>query len=356
MDPIRNHSATIAKLAEKLGDMVVDTPQALEAAVTVDPSVAPSGERIEIPDAPAELTLEAPATQTAPPPKATDPAALRLKKSAEIQRRADEARKRSSDEARRLQVQKRKAEDTLRTAAAKVRDLETRERSIKDAEARLTEQIEQIKVDPFEFMRQIGVGPEKVAEYARQGGDPTRRLIERVQADAQKQIKAIEQKFEGALGEIKTAQLQRDEAVAQTNFFDYVEKAAKTAPGQFDAMQMVFSPEEQWQLAGTLADEADRLQLGWDADRLLEEVNNRAKKDPRWSRIKSRLSPKPAQSKPTEASPTSQSKTPPPESALRARREAVVTAPRDPAGQFRKSSPMERHANRVANLVKTTRL
>jgi hypothetical protein len=351
--PMTSHAARLNALADKVetDGVQIQDPKIMHQEIVVDPEVLPSGERATGGAPSVEVTPPATSASSTPASEVSDRGTA-LRRSANIARRAEAAQRRARAEASKLRA-KRAAEsealaassDVAKSLAQREEAAAAKERSIRDVEARLNDTIELLKRDPMEFARRAGMSS---ADFAKASNDPVGDAIARVRADARAEIAKIRTEFQTELQSVKAETAASRTAAAQAEFYAALEE------GKFDAALMVYSPEEQWAKANELAQKADRLRYDWDRDRLLEEVNTAAKKDPRWSRIKARLAPNQT---PPNAKPTNPANAPAQEPKPKPRRDAQPATPRGSNGQFQnpKTTPMQRHNQRVASILRVSR-
>lgn len=357
----RNLEAVIAKLGDKINLKEADlpgkpaAPAAPEPAAVEPPATEPAAVAAEPAAAePADEPATAP-DPVADPPAATPP--TKLARSLEIQRRAAAATARAREQtAKRLGKVAPAAPPAPDLSSATNQALEAERAKIAQIEANYRSQLALLQRDPLEFARKHGVTGENLAQFVREGADPTARAMEQLRKDAiaefDKMRKEHAQEISRLRGEFTAAQ----EESAQRNFFQFVEEAKAANPASFPALAsgVIYDESTIWQVANRLLESRSDLRNDFDEDKLLEAVESEARKDPRWGKLQGLLK-KSAPNSPQAAvqvkSNVKESK--PPVRAEAAPRAANPPAPRDSNGQFapRYVSPNERQALRVEQLI-----
>lgn len=363
MNPADAHALRMSTLASKLDGKQISEVASLGAGEPQvgENSVAAKAPPVEVPadNTPAEAEVTpaaAPVAEVAAPAAAPERIASKLQRSLQLQRKAEEAQRRAKSEGARAQQQRREAESLERQARAREQDLLAKERKLLDIEREYARQVERVKTDPLGFAKEHGVSGADIADYVRSGSDPTARRLDLDRSQMQEALRSIREEYTAQINEIKQGLAQEKQAAvadsAKRNFFAYVEKSEKEVPEQFQAMGVVFSPDELWNRATELADKSERLQLGWDGDRLLEELETEAKSDPRWVKLQARFEPKKTQTKSNVKAET--------ESNAQEEAPKVVVKRETPvrdtsSGQFtRATTPAERHNQRLESIIRTT--
>lgn len=279
----------------------------------------------------------------------------RRQRSLDIQKRADAAAKRAKEVAAKAGEDRKAAERRVLEAEELAKQVKSREHQIASLEREYGAKLDLLKTNPLEFARQHGVTGNEVAQFVKDGADPTKLEIKQLKEQFSRALNSVRDEAKAQVEAIKSSVLADKAADAHRNFFDYVDDALKTNPEQFQALDVVYSQKELWDKANELAEKSDRLNLGWSSDRLLEELETEAQKDSRWSKIKSRLSPV------TKTTPKESPKTSPNTQEIDKSIEEV--RPNRPArerndyGQFqgRPMTPTERHKAHVAKIANSVR-
>lgn len=365
MNPYDAHSVRMAGLTSKLdgqkigniAELSLNQPKAGENAITKAPEIEVPADNAPEPAAAEAEAAPAPAVEASPAPAAepkTERISKNLQRSLQLQRQADEAQRRAKSETAKMATARREADVLERQAKAREQDLLQKESRLAQIEDAYTRKLEKLKTDPLGFAKEHGVSGADIADYVRSGSDPTAKQLELTRQQMAEALKQVRDEGMSEINALKRSIAERETEAAQAqtkrNFFAYLEKAEKEVPEQFQALGMVYSPEDIWNRATELADKSQRLQLGWDGDRLLEELETEAKADPRWVRLQSRFEAKKAPTK-SNASAEVRSNAQEEVSKPAAKRE---TPPRSDTGQFtRPSTPAERHAQRLEAVIRS---
>lgn len=364
IDPKKSHAIHLATAADKiaatLGDLVNSgkTPLkgTLPAAVKETPAATDGGENNS--SQPGEATTSASTEQTSaegnqsqvvekpatPAAVVKDSAAQRLAKSLEIQKRAEAAKKKAQEDARRLEADRREAAELKKQA-------ETDKKRIADIESEYQRQLTRLKTNPLEFAKDHGLTGPDLAKFVQEGADPRRLEMAALREDAAKAIKAVKDEAEQRYKALEDRLNSGAREAAEKAFYDYVDTAVKANPDAFAAMDVVYSKQELLSKANELGEKNERLQLGWDADKLLEEIENEAQADPRWQRIQSRFTKTAKVETPKVTAP--KKNTVPEETQT----EEVVVATqrqqtRDDSGKFTHETPYTRHSAHVNRVLR----
>ena len=326
----------------------------VRAAPATAPDAAPdAAAAVEAPAAaevePSEVEV-APEVDVEPAPARTERTASRVQKSVEIERRAEEAKRRARAEGQRAQERKAQADERVRQADRRAKDADRREEQINSQMNALQQEIRLLKTAPLDFARTHGVSGKEIADYVRSGSDPTARRLDMLETEMGQRLASAEKAYEKKLSQL--AEGLRAERLQASNeeFVSYVSSDLD----RFEATNVIYSPDEILFEAEKLAKKNARLNLGWDGDRLCEELESLARKDPRWGRMQARFERRPK--KPT--TPNDTDRTPPnarttdateraaPEREQRQRPTRARTA-QEPTG-----TPASRHRNRLNRFLR----
>lgn len=362
--PLATHGAHVSVLAEKLaaslGGKSVTNAKMLADAVAKAPAEAapeavveaPAVEEAPVDTAPADDTAadDSPAPAPVPAAKASvsDSNAAKLARSLEIQKRAEAAQRRAKAEASKIAETKRQAEKAAADAAELGRKVKEDQARIDALQREYTKKLQLAQDNPMEFARQHGVSGADIAEFVKGDADPNRRAIARLQQEFSQQLEAIREESRNSVKAIQQTYAAEKAAQLKSGFLDYVEKAATANPEQYQALDMVYSPDELFAKANELAEKNDRLQLGWNPDRLLEEIETEAKADPRWQKIQSRFTKTAKVDPKVPVKPNPKTETVPVE---QVRLREPVARNTDGTFQGRKLTPMEAHKQHVARIA-----
>ncbi|HEY1695141.1 MAG TPA: hypothetical protein VGG39_23395 [Polyangiaceae bacterium] len=352
------HSTHVAKLLEKLGeepikikDLPISTPgpalregePAVETAADPKPGADETESAIERPDA----------TVAAPPDTSEGRASTRLRRSVELERRAEANKKRAREEANRAKQQKAEADARVRTADRRAKALEGHERKLLDLQAKLEAEAEQLKVSPFEFAARHGMGAKEIAEFARAGADPNQRRMDLIEKKFNDRLAEVERSYEKKIGRVAAQITEERVEAAHQHFIEHVASDAD----RFEALNTIYSQSELLAKANELAERNHHLQLGYDGDKLCEQLEASARKDPRWSRLASHYERKrPSDKKPNapiSSDPNARTKDKgevEPERPARQRSRTVEST-----DSHDRVTPEGRHRDRVERIIRTTR-
>lgn len=385
-DPQANHSAHLSTVLDKMDGTKLSVtfdkngPAGPAPAAPTEQFVGQEPAKVEAApepvEAPAEEAVVEPAKVEAPKPAAQKPAKPqakpspkqeRLAKSLEIQRRAEAATRRARAEAGKLRAQP-QAQPKPKPAQPD-QSAQKAQSEIDSVRAQLQEEIRLVKTDPLGFAKRHGVSGADLAEYVRQGADPHTRANEQLRRETAQALQQLKAEADRKIAALQDTIVHQQEVDAQRNFFQFIEESKEANPEAFAALGsgLVFSDKEIWDTANHILETDADLRDNFDEDKLLEAVEVEARKDPRWSRLQALQKSKQAASKSNVAS----SKKPnvseqeevaeeeveetPAQSAPR----QAPRAPRNPhTGQFeqRSSTPFERHATHLENVLRNTRL
>lgn len=357
-NPVHAHDAHIAALAESFGNTPVYQPPPPEGtSPIIVPATAGDGGTASAPEA--QGAVDAPTnTQVAKPANAASiaPKPDKLARSMEIQRRAEAATRRARTEASKLR--------TPAPAPKAEKPAPQADPQVDNIRAQLEAEVRFAKTDPLGFARKHGVTGAALAEYVKQGTDPTARAVELLRQDAAKAIAQVEHdlraEYDQKLGAIQSTIVQDQETRAQTNFFTFIEEAKDQNPDAFKAIGsgLLYSENELWNKANEVLTNRPDLQKDFDEDKLLEAVEVEARKDPRWSRLETLLN-KEKSTSPSNAAPKSEKsnvsakvETPAADPAPEPQR-ATQPRERDSRGQYTENrrSPFEDHQKHVETVL-----
>jgi len=357
--PADKHSAAKESLLARLEGKTVVIP-----GVT-GPAPQPRAEALSPPEAtaPAEADAEAgsgdggEAPDAASSPPASDGAraerpASRLQRAVELQRRADEARTRSRREAQKIRERDQASEDRAREAESRAKRAANLERGVREREGALQRDIDLIRTNPIEFARRHGLTQADLVAVGRGERSPAEARVELALERFRKENDRQLSEIRDAQKRLESAREEESLSAARSAFLAHVTGDEK----RFEALNTIYSPEELVAKADALAEKNEKLRWGWDGDRLCEELEARARKDPRWTRIQSRFEPRRAATGQPNAP---AAKTP---NAPRSGREAApseeveedepVAPPPRPRAPARPSmTPQERHRRHVDRLA-----
>jgi hypothetical protein len=316
----------------------VATPEVVDEATP-----PPVDETVETPEEPEAVAAPAPRTERN---------ADRLRRSVEIEKRAQAVKAKAAADARASREQVDRADRLRREADARARHARELEKNVRTTQSQVQGEIDLLKTNPLAFAAKYGVTGKEIADYIKSGADPhSRRMdlessrvaqaLERIEQNANKRIDALEQRLVGdrvaAAEETLLAQVTADQ-------------------DRFEALNTIYSPSEVIDRANTLAERNEKLSLGWDGDRLIEELEKQARKDPRWSRIQTRFARKaaPPTSRTARETPSQAAPSPATDEQRRtdATRQGSPPTERKPREQL---SARDRHRLHVQRLMRTTR-
>ena len=273
----------------------------------------------------------------------------RLKKSVEIERRAQAVRDKAAGDMQRSKEQQTRSDRRVKEADQRVKQAQHIGRQVASAQQKLEQESELLQTNPFEWARQRGLTGAQLADFARGDRDPhaarsnlieqkVARALEQIKKESNERIERLENQLAG-----------QSESEAQEALLEHVSSDGD----RFEALNAIYSPEELLTKAAALAERNVKLQFGWDGDRLCEELEASARKDPRWSRIQTRYAPKP---KPSTAATPKRTPASPAATDRETRGTEVEAAPeRTPRAQRPTLSARDKHRLHVQRLSRTVR-
>lgn len=270
----------------------------------------------------------------------------RLRKSVEIERRAEAVRAKARADVQASKEQRARDERRGKEADQRVRQATQVSRQVQEAQRELQRTRDLLKTNPLEFARQNGLTGKDLADFVRTNADPNARRADLIESRVAAAIQNVERKAEERISKLEAQIVGERETTAQEALLEHV----SGDQDRFEALNAIYSPSELLTKASDLAEQNEKLQWGWDGDRLCEELENRARKDSRWSRIQTRYAPKPKSrtaadpSRQTSASTTATEERREPPS-----REAAPVARRE----RQQMSPQARHRLHVQRLART---
>jgi hypothetical protein len=314
-----------------------------------------------------EVEVETAETAAAPAPRTTKPAAepkpvSRIERALRIERAAQAVNLKAKAE-------RQQTAERLQQATARHQEVETRfsrvqqvEKQVADTRAALQKEIDLLKTNPTGFAARHGMTGADVAEWTRRGTDPVQARIELSESRVAQALERIERQGNERINKLLES-IEKDRvSEANQNFLEHV-----SGDERFEALQTIYSPDELLQKAEELAQRNDKLQLGWDGDRLCEELESRARKDSRWVRIQQKFTAKP-KTPTTPANPPKPSNAP---TRTRSNEPQVDTGEPEAEGAYEAEpaarprartqtrptmTPQQKHRAHVERLSRTTRM
>lgn len=349
--------------------------QKMEGAALPPPAPEVETPPISEPEAPAAPVVAAPkpaAPKAAAPAKRdlSDPK-VRLARSMEIQRRANQTTANVRAATKKLTAPKVEEPQANAAQADLQKQLDAKQAEIANIQNQLNAEVRLARTNPMEFAKRHGVSPAALADFVAKGSDPMALALEDLRREASQAIKHVRDEAQSKISALQDTIIANQEVEAQRNFFTFVEESKEANPDAFAALHsgLVMSDLEVWDTANRLLETRKDLRDDFDEDKLLEAVEAEARKDPRWKRVQALTGNNASQKKPNvsktskkpNASEQVETETPEPSEETETPQvtQSRATPTRDPrTGQFeqRQTSPFERHQNHVNKVMSRFRL
>jgi hypothetical protein len=363
-NPEHAHNDRITQIAAKFANVPIEVaskeltkPDAAKTAfapeVSVEVSEAGTPLKMSLepePEAPAEPVTDEPAPDPAPAPsKAED----KLRKSAEIQRRAKEASIRARQGFDRLRAKPAPQAPRGDQPTAEAQAMQQEKANLAQIRNQLDREVQLAKTDPLGFARRHGVDGAAIAKFVRDGTDPNTLKIEDLERRAAAKIKEVESRFEQRLSSIQDAYAQSKEQEVHHNFNEFVADAKAANPDSFQAIDHLYTEQEVWVKANQILENDADLRNNFDEDRLLEAVEAEARTDPRWAKVEKLIKKSPSVPQSHDQSKVKSNARVKEETPAQAPRVQRQSPPRDrsPDGQFARTSPQERHDRHLESVI-----